>query len=152
MPIAPVQQKMRRFLLALVIVGAAGLLPELLLLEHFESVWQFVPLVILTAVLVASVLVWARPDPRSMLAFRAVMGLCVVAALAGLVLHGKGNLEWALERDDSLRGWPLIWKVLRGATPLLAPGAMAQIGLLGLVYTYRHPALERGHHLEPETK
>jgi len=26
---------------------------------------------------------------------------------------------------------------------LLAPGTMVQLGLLGLVYTYRHPALNR---------
>ena len=35
----------------------------------------------------------------------------------------------------------LVWKALRGATPALAPGALAQLGLLGLLYTYRHPAL-----------
>jgi hypothetical protein len=79
------------------------------------------------------------------------MWLCVAAGVAGLVLHAKGNLEWALERDESLRGWPLIWKILRGATPLLAPGAMAQLGLLGLVFTYRHPALARGPYPDPET-
>jgi hypothetical protein len=79
------------------------------------------------------------------------MGLCLLAGVAGVILHGKGNLEWALERDASLHGWALVWKILRGATPLLAPGAMAQLGLLGLLYTYHHPALERGLHLDPET-
>jgi hypothetical protein len=151
LPIEASQQTLRRLLLALVVLGSAGLIPELLLLKHYESVWQLVPLVILALTLVVSVFVWRRPDPRSLMAFRVVMGLCVLAGIAGLVLHAKGNLEWALERDDTLHGWPLVWKILRGATPLLAPGAMAQLGLLGLIYTYHHPALERGPHLEPET-
>ena len=29
--------------------------------------------------------------------------------------------------------------------PALAPSALAQLGLLGLLYTYRHPALRRRH-------
>jgi hypothetical protein len=145
------QERIRRFLLALVTVGAAGLIPELLLLKHYESAWQLVPLVVLVLALVASALVWRRPDPRTLNVFRIVMGLCVLAGVAGVVLHAMGNLDWALERDDTLHGWPLIWKILRGATPLLAPGAMAQLGLLGLIYTYRHPALQRGPNLEPET-
>jgi hypothetical protein len=105
----------------------------------------------LVLVLVVSVLVWRRPDPRTVNAFRVIMGLCVLVGIAGIVLHAKGNLDWALERDDALRGWPLVWKILRGATPLLAPGAMAQLGLLGLVYAYRHPALDRAHTTTQET-
>jgi hypothetical protein len=30
-----------------------------------------------------------------------------------------------------------------GATPLLAPGIMLQLGLVGLLFTFRHPALAR---------
>ncbi len=142
---------LRRLLLALLLLGTAGLIPELLLLKHYDSVWQVIPLVVLALTLIATALVWRRPDPRTVKLFQAVMVFCVLAGIAGVVLHAKGNLEWALERDDSLRGWPLVWKILRGATPLLAPGAMAQLGLLGLIFTYRHPALERGLHTEPET-
>jgi hypothetical protein len=144
-------QTIRRLLLALIVLGAVGLVPELLLLKHYESFWQLVPLAVLVLVLVTAGFVWRRPDPRTLAAFRAIMWLCVAAGVAGLLLHAKGNLEWALERDESLHGWPLIWKILRGATPLLAPGAMAQLGLLGLVFAYRHPARERGPHPEPET-
>ena len=141
---------MRRLLLALVAFSAIGLVPELLLLKHYESVWQVVPLVLLAVTLAATAVVWRRPGVRSVRFFRGMMMLCLLSGGVGVILHGKGNIEWALERDDTLRGWPLIWKMLRGATPLLAPGAMAQLGLLGLVYTWRHPALARGPHLEPE--
>jgi hypothetical protein len=132
---------MRHLLLALVAFTAAGLVPELVLLKHYDSAWQIVPLVVLVLTLASSVLVWRRPTARTLNAFRVTMALCLLAGLAGVVLHAKGNLDWALERDDTLHGWSLIWKILRGATPLLAPGAMAQLGLLGLVFAYRHPAV-----------
>lgn len=37
----------RKLLLALVLVGTGGLMLELFLLEHTESVWQVIPFVIL---------------------------------------------------------------------------------------------------------
>ena len=150
MPTLAPSRSIRRLILALVLLGAVGLVPELLLLKHYESALQLVPLGVLLLTLVTAALVWRRPDPRTLTAFRAIMWLCVIAGVVGVGLHAKGNLEWARERDDTLHGWPLVWKILRGATPLLAPGALAQLGLLGLVYTYRHPALRRGPHPDPE--
>jgi hypothetical protein len=142
--------RIRRLILALIVLGAVGLVPELLLLKHYESALQLVPLGVLFLTLGTALLAWRRPDPRTLAAFRTIMWLCVIVGVVGVGLHAKGNLEWALERDDTLHGWPLIWKILRGATPLLAPGALAQLGLLGLVYTHDHPALRRGPHLHPE--
>ena len=134
---------LRRLLLALVGVAALGLLAELVLLEHYESAWQYAPLVLLGAVLVAVAVVARRPSLASVRFFQTVMALCVAAGLVGVFLHLKGNVEFELEREPLLRGLALLWEAARGATPALAPGAMAQLGLLGLVYTYRHPALRR---------
>ena len=134
---------LRRLLLGLVVLGALGLEAELLLLEHYESAWQFTPLVLLGAALVAAVLVWRRPSPATVRFFQAVMALCVAAGAIGVFLHYDGNVEFELEREPLLGGLALFWEAVRGATPALAPGAMAQLGLLGLVYTYRHPALRR---------
>ena len=132
----------RRLLLALVGIGAAGLEVELLLLEHFDSALQWTPLVLLGVVLGAVVLVWRRPSPATVRFFQVVMALCVAAGVVGIVLHYRGNVEFELEHEP-LHGWKLFWEAIRGATPALAPGAMAQLGLLGLVYSYRHPALRR---------
>ncbi len=71
------------------------------------------------------------------------MVLCVVAAALGTYLHYRGNAEFEREMDDAADGLVLLWRSLRGATPALAPGALAQLGLLGLIGTYRHPALRR---------
>ena len=133
---------LRPLLLALIAIGAAGLEVELILLEHYESAWQFTPLVLLGVVLVGAGVVWRRPSPSTVRFFQAVMLLCVAAGVVGVFLHYRGNVEFELEREP-LHGLRLFWEAIRGATPALAPGAMAQLGLLGLVYSYRHPALRR---------
>ena len=131
---------LRQMLLALVFLGAAGLLVELGLLEHFDSVTQWIPLALLVVVLGATGAVYFRRGPGTVRFFQGVMALCVVTGVIGIYLHYRGNVEFELERDGSLRGLPLFWEAIRGATPALAPGALSQLGLLGLAYTFRHPA------------
>ena len=114
---------LRPWLLVLVVIGAAGLEVELLLLKHYESAWQFTPLVLLGVVLAAAALVWRRPSPRTVRFFQATMLLCMAAGVVGLFLHYRGNVEFELERESSLQGLRLFWKAVRGATPALAPGA-----------------------------
>lgn len=130
----------RQLILALIVLGAVGLFAELLLLEHFDSLWQWAPLVSLVGTVLTAVLVAVRPSPRTLRAFRLVMAACVIFGAVGVFLHLKGNLEFELEGAPELAGWPLYWAAIRGATPALAPGALAQLGLLGLLFTYRHPA------------
>lgn len=132
---------LRQILLLLVLVGIVGLAAELLLLDHTESFNQWIPLIVLGLGLVSALIVMLRPGHRSIRVFQWIMASFVIAGLLGLYLHYRGNVEFALERYPEIRGLGLVWKALRGATPTLAPGALAQLGLLGLAYTYRHPAL-----------
>lgn len=132
---------LRQLVLALVFIGIVGLEIELALLRHADSFSQLIPHIVLLIGLLATALVYFRPSGATLRAFQAIMWLFVVIGLLGLFFHFKGNLEFATERDPSLSGFKLIWKVLRGATPALAPGALSQLGLLGLIYTYKHPAL-----------
>jgi len=136
---------LRSLLLALICLGIAGLTTELLLLNHFEDAWQLVPLVLLAQG--ASAVVWQllAPTAISTRYFQLTMALMVVAGVAGIVLHYRGNLEFQLEIDATQSSWDLFRKVIHAkAPPALAPGAMTQLGLLGLVYTFRHPALSPG--------
>lgn len=132
---------LRRILLAVYFTGALGLAAELFLLEHFEDVWQWVPLVLLAAGLLAGLAVALRPGRAVILGFRALMAAFVAAGAVGAYLHLRGNLEFERESDPALRGAALLWEALQGATPALAPGALAQLGLVGLALAYRHPAL-----------
>ena len=133
---------LRRLLLAVVLLGSAGLAAELVLLEHFEDWQQWVPFVVLGAALGTAALVVLRPGRRALAAFRAVMVASLAAGALGVWFHYRGNVEFELEREPSLRGLALFWEAMRGATPALAPGAMVQLGLLGLIAAYRHPLEE----------
>lgn len=139
----------RLMLLALVVLGSLGLALELLLLEHFEDTPQLVPLILLGAAIVASVALYVRPSRLTVRAFQGVMVALIAGAAAGLYLHYRGNVEFEMEMDAALRGFTLVWAALRGATPTLAPGALAQIGIIGLILTYRHPRLPRGGSVRP---
>ena len=117
---------------------------ELLLLDHFEDPWQLVPLVLLAQG--ASAVAWQLLSPTAISTryFQVTMVLMAAAGLLGIVLHYRGNLEFQLEMDATQSSWDLFRKVIQAkAPPALAPGAMTQLGLLGLVYTFRHPALSR---------
>jgi hypothetical protein len=73
---------------------------------------------------------------------RVTMAFFIGSGFIGMGLHYMGNNEFQLEMDPGLHGWTLFVKAITSkAPPALAPAAMIQMGLLGLLYTYKHPAL-----------
>ncbi len=133
----------RRLLLWIVLAGIVGLGIELVLLEHFEDALQWVPLVLLALGLVAATALALRATRVTVRIFQAISILFVAAGAVGLWLHFDGNLEFEREDDPSAAPAVLVRRAIFGATPLLAPGALAQLGLIGLCIAYRHPALRR---------
>jgi hypothetical protein len=128
----------RALLLALVTIGMVGTAVDLLLLDHYEDVWQLPPLVMIVLGLAVVAWVWFAGSANAVTAMRITMVLFLATGAAGLLFHYNGNREFQHETDPSLQGWPLFVKVVRAkAPPALAPAAMIQIGLLGLLYTYR---------------
>ncbi len=135
---------LRAFILVLLTLGLAGVLAELVALQHFEDSWQLAPIVLIGLAVAAIVWYLVGGGAPSLRLLQATMVLCIAAGVAGIVLHYRGNLEFQLEIDPSQAGWALVKKVLQAkAPPALAPAAMAQLGLLGLAYVFRHPALGR---------
>jgi len=119
-----------------------GSTTELILLAHTEDWRQWIPLILLAAALSALAWHWLSRSAMSTQALRWLMLAFVVSGLAGIYLHFQGSAEFKLESNPKLGGMALFWEAIRSkAPPLLAPGAMVQLGLLGLVYTYKHPAL-----------
>ena len=131
----------RKLVLAVFLAGSAGMAIELFFLEHTESLWQWLPLIVLGAGILSGLVAAISPRRSTIRPFRMLMFAFLIVGLLGVLLHYQGNVEFALERDPSLSGLPLVWKVLRGATPSLAPGTLAQLGLLGFIFSWRHPAL-----------
>lgn len=128
-------------ILGVFLFGLVGTGVELILLEHTEDVWMWTPLVLMGAAVLVLVLYGLMKSPRILRGFQGVMLLFIVSGCLGLWFHYKGNVEFELEMYPSLGGFKLFWEALKGATPALAPGTMIQFGLLGLLYTYKHPAL-----------
>ena len=131
----------RPLILAVLFLGLVGMGAELLLLQHTGSLWELIPLVLIALALV--ILTWhaVTQRPASVRAVQGVMALFLLAGVAGIALHYQSSMEFKLETNAALSGWALFWAVMSAKTPpALAPGSMIQLGLLGLVYTYRHPA------------
>ena len=134
---------LRRGLLLIFVIGTAGLGTELLLLEHFEEWRQQVPLVLLALGLIL-LAVWLFYRGAIILRlFRWTMLAFVLGGIVGLWFHLSSNMEFELEMYPTLSGLELLSKALGGAMPALAPGALVQLGLIGFLYTYQHPALNR---------
>jgi hypothetical protein len=144
-----VSEAWRRLALYLLLISTAGMATELVLLEHYADLPQWAPLVLLAVGLLVAGALAAGATRARVRALRVVAGLQVVAALIGIYLHLRSNVEFELELRPGTGGWPLVIETLRGAIPALAPGAMAQLGLLGLLVCFRHP-LDRGIDTSPQ--
>ena len=137
-----VSTTMRRLLLVILTLGMLGTAADLLLLDHFEDVWQLPPLLVIACALLVVVWLVISGRPVAVIALRVSMVAFIVVGCSGMLLHYNGNSEFQREIDPALAGWDLVVKVMTAkAPPALAPASMIQLGLLGLLYTYRHPVV-----------
>ena len=132
---------LRRVLSALFVLGSVGLSVELIFLEHFEDGWMLLPLVAIGLGVATLALRAAVGSALTVQLFRGVMCVMILTGLLGAALHYQVGVEFQSDMDPTLSAGQLLWKVLHmKAPPMLAPGALAQLGLLGLVTTYGLPA------------
>jgi hypothetical protein len=132
----------RRILLAILLLGVAGISAELLLLNHVEDVSQWIPLALSGVTVALSIVMVLKPSPATIRLFQLVMLLMIISGAVGIYLHYGATTAFQLEMDPTLTGFALFRKaIVAKAPPALAPGAMTQLGLIGLAYTFRHPAL-----------
>jgi len=132
----------RRIMLAILVIGVVGIMAELLLLNHIEHSAQWIPLGLGAATLLLSAAVAVKPTTATIRLFQSLMVLLIISGAVGIYLHYGATTEFQLEMDPTLRGFALFKKaIVAKAPPALAPGAMTQLGLIGLAYTFRHPAL-----------
>jgi hypothetical protein len=135
-------RRIRGALLVLVALGSAGMVTELVLINHLEDSKQLIPIVL--GGLGIATLAWTaiRGSIPAIRSLQLVMLLYIAAGVIGMALHYQANAEFQREMDPQIAGINLFWKVVEAtAPPALSPGMMVQLGLLGLVYTYRHPGL-----------
>lgn len=140
---SPTARSLRTLLLAILSLGVLGTLAELLLLKHYELWWQLVPVVLLTLSIPVIGWCWLSPSRAAVRVMQGLMVMLVFAGLLGLYRHYHGNAEFELEMYPDRAGFELFRESLTGATPALAPASVSWLGLAGLAYAFRHPALER---------
>ena len=126
----------QRTLLFIALLTAGATLTELLLLEHFEEWQQVIPIVLLVLAAGSIILLLITSARWAVLLLRVVLTVCFVSALLGIWFHYQANVEFVLERHPNLTGLALFKEAAMGAMPSLAPGAMAQLALMGWLATW----------------
>jgi hypothetical protein len=134
-----VLELLRLAILGVLVLGIIGTVIELLLLEHDEAdkPLQFVPLILIAAGVAAIVWHLMRRDMASLNTLHVVMWVFVVSSFIGFAAHLNGSAEFVLDQNPDAGFWEVLERALHAkAPPLLAPGMMMQLGLLGLAYAY----------------
>ena len=131
----------RKLLLGALALGVLGTSGELILLRHIDMPSQWIPVVVFAVSI--PVLIWHAVS-TSRLTVRVVQLLMVVFIATGVLgvgLHFDGNVELERELRPTEQGLEFLRKTVAGATPVLAPGSMVLLGLVGLAHAYRHPCV-----------
>jgi hypothetical protein len=123
-------------LLFALLSGIFGTGLELLLLEHTEGWQQLAPLILLA--LAVPVVLWhaLAPHGAARSSLFALMWIFIFSGILGVGLHYQGNTAFELEMYPEMAGMELFVKTIKGATPVLAPGTMVLLGLVGMAYVY----------------
>lgn len=117
-----------RFALIIFLFLHIGLILELVLIGHYESFWQFFPIISLGLGLVS-----VAANSTSLLLVKSIYLLSIVSGVLGVILHLKNNMEFELEMYPGLETTELLVKSFTGALPALAPGTLIPMGLLGFL-------------------
>jgi hypothetical protein len=78
-------------------------------------------------------------NTSSIVVLRLTMYPFLIFGIDGLFTHYHRAVQSVLKSQPALVGMPLVFATLSGKIPLLAPGMLIEIGLLGLIYTFQHP-------------
>ena len=112
-----VESQYRRFLLLTAAATFLAAAVELVLVEHYEDRVQLIPFVLIASGVAAIAWVWFAPEARSLRVLRWVAGAVVLGSLFGVVLHVKGNVEFALEVTPEAPLAEIVWKSVSGGQP-----------------------------------
>lgn len=133
--------RLRRFLLLLATLSLLVILIELWLEEHTQEPLQLVPFILCGVGLITLLAALLRPTKPILVALRAVMTFVALGGLLGTGVHLLRNLSFEQEVRPNVEMGEMVMNALKGAIPLLAPGAMVFAGLLAIAATYYHPTL-----------
>ena len=113
---------------------ALGTTSELILIGHYESAWQLLPIVLIGISLVVFTVISIRQGQLLGYIFNYLMIACVFAGIAGFYLHLSANMEFEAEMRPTLDVWSVLIESFSWAIPALAPGSMIVFGTIGYAY------------------
>ena len=149
---------LRRSLIGLASIAAAGTGLELVLLRHWDNALEWIPFVALVVLGVAVVVLAARPGRRAVRFVRALAVLVAIVGAIGVFIHVRSNYEAAPLDFRYTDSWPTTAEPIRwllaatdtvGPSPTLAPAAITFAAIALLAATLRHPALTEDGSPEP---
>ena len=103
-----------------------GLILELVLFRHYKSFWQLFPLISLMLGLVSLTI-----PSRSVILVKFFYSITILSGVLGVFLHLKSNWAFELEMYAEIATGELMVRSLSGALPVLAPGVLIPVGLMG---------------------
>jgi hypothetical protein len=123
-------------LLLILVLGLLGTLGELVLLRHWGGVREIIPFVLV--VVAVPVLIWnlATESPSSRTIFQVTMVAFLMAGVAGSWFHFTANIGHEQESNPGLALGAAVRLAIGGSTPTLAPGALIELGLVGLLLAF----------------
>jgi hypothetical protein len=118
-------KSLRRGILGLVGLGTAGVSVELVFLEHYTDWNQLIPVTVAGLGLLATIWIAVAPGLVALRAWQFTMLLFVGTGITGITMH-----------------YDVVSETVN--PPRFAPGVFVHLGLLGLLYTFRHPSAHEG--------
>jgi hypothetical protein len=116
-------------MLGLLALGQVGTLVELVSLGHYQTAEQMIPVTVVATGLLLTVWVAVRPQVVAVRLFQFGMLVFVGTGVIGITLHAQvAQAALAIAGDTAV-------------PPVLSPGILVQLGLLGLLCTHSHPVL-----------
>ena len=133
----PTEASLRRAVLLVGALAGLGTVLELGLLEHVEGGPQLLPFAVIGLGLATIGAALAAPRRSVFLGVRGVAALLVLAGAFGVFEHLEHNYAFAAEIRPTAEWSELVVPAILGGNPALAPGAVALMGVLMFLATWR---------------
>lgn len=131
-----IEKNRLKLFFASIFLYIVGLIIELILIDHYESNKQIIPLSVLSVSFIAFILHGTFKNKTTQNIFRILMILSIISGFLGIYFHFVGNMEFEMELHPGASTAEWMMESIKGATPLMAPGSIIGLGLFGLIYTY----------------
>ena len=126
--------RLKQVLVLALLFMMIGTLLELYLLDHYEDIWQLIPVICIGAALINFCVLFYRRSQAAIHLFKLVLLLTSFSGVYGVVLHLQANYEFEQDMKPTAGFWQLILESISGALPTLAPMSLLVLACIGYSY------------------